>query len=84
MDKGWEPPRLSGIHMTEPFALGQERRSEIKAMVSDIRATTWTYSPTGKECYHLCLSARGHFGSQQALQDCMARFVVLLIQGLLF
>lgn len=48
MDEASEPLHLSRVHMTEPFALGQERRSEIKAIVSEARVVTWAYLPTAR------------------------------------
>lgn len=66
------------------FALGQERKVRDQGHSVRGQGCYLGLFTHGKECYYFCLSSRGHFGSHQALRDCMARFVVLVIQGLLF
>lgn len=81
-DKGSEPPHLSGVRIGEPFALGREGRSEIKATVSAVRSTTWAHLPMGK--------GRSHLSSQRPLwlppgtSELHSQICSVSIQGLLF
>ena len=84
MDGGSEPIHLSGVHMAEPFCPWSGKKVRDQGHSVRGQGCYWGLFTHSKECYYLWLSAGGHFGSHQALRDCTARFVVLLIQGLLF